>query len=76
MPIYAVTLFYSSDTNSPTVLAQATEITEFGLFRKGVVRDLILFISKELIKQTDPENFVTVVSYHTSFLTTIHSPRG
>ena len=44
----------NADTEDPVMLVQACELSSFGFFQRGSVREMITFFSKTIAKRTPP----------------------
>jgi synaptobrevin family protein YKT6 len=40
----------------PVILSQASELSSFGFFKRGTIKEFILFVSREIISRTSPGN--------------------
>lgn len=47
-------LRYNADTEDAVLLTQACELSSFGYFKRGPVREFITFFSKTIAKRTPP----------------------
>lgn len=47
-------LRYNPDTPEPIMLQQACELSHFGFFQRGSVREMITFFNKTIAKRTPP----------------------
>jgi synaptobrevin family protein YKT6 len=47
-------LRYNADCSDPIMLVQAAELTSFGFFQRGTVKEMIIFFSKTIAKRTPP----------------------
>lgn len=47
-------LRYNPDVEDPVMLIQACELTNFGFFQRGSVREMITFFNKTIAKRTTP----------------------
>lgn len=45
---------YNPDIPEPIMLVQACELTQFGFFQRGSVREMITFFNKTIAKRTPP----------------------
>ena len=53
-------LRFNPDTPEPVMLVQACELSSFGFFQRGSVREMITFFSKTICKRTPPGQRQTV----------------
>jgi synaptobrevin family protein YKT6 len=44
-------LRYNEDVTEPVMLAQATELSSFGFFQRGTVKEMITFFNKTIVKR-------------------------
>lgn len=47
-------LRYNPDCTDPVMLIQASELTSFGFFQRGTVKEMLTFFSKTIAKRTPP----------------------
>jgi synaptobrevin family protein YKT6 len=55
MKVTALSLWkWNGDKAEPTCLGQAEDVAEFGYFQRGSVREMLTFISRTIVKRTQP----------------------
>mmetsp|Transcript_18679 Transcript_18679/g.32404 ORF Transcript_18679/g.32404 Transcript_18679/m.32404 type:complete len:200 (-) Transcript_18679:128-727(-) len=47
-------LRYNADTPEPVMLSMVTELSNFGFFQRGTVREMLTFFNKTIAKRTPP----------------------
>jgi synaptobrevin homolog YKT6 len=47
-------LRHNADTEEPILLSQACELSNFGFFQRGSVKEMVVFFSKTIAKRTPP----------------------
>jgi synaptobrevin family protein YKT6 len=45
---------WNGDNIEPTCLGKAEDVNEFGYFQRGSVREMLQFISRTIVKRTQP----------------------
>ena len=55
MKVTALSLWkWNGDKAEPTCLGKAEDVAEFGYFQRGSVREMLTFISRTIVKRTQP----------------------
>lgn len=53
MKIYSITVF-TKKTDKPVIISHVTNVEEFGLLKKGTIKEFIVFSSREILQRTKP----------------------
>ncbi|KXZ53593.1 YKT6 protein [Gonium pectorale] len=67
-------LVYKGDANQPTFIGMATDVSNFGYFQRGTVREGIMFIARTIVQRTQPGMRQTVKNEE--YLCHVHVKEG
>jgi hypothetical protein len=54
MKLFSIIVFNSQNVEKPVILARAEDLGQFGFWKRGTVREIITFVSRQLVAKTAP----------------------
>lgn len=54
MKLFSLIVFNSQNAEKPLILARAEELGMFGFWKRGTIREIITFVSRQLVSKTAP----------------------
>jgi len=52
MKVFSIIVYNCSDEKKPAIITSVVDLAQFGFFKRGTVRDLLFFVSRELTSRT------------------------
>ncbi len=53
MKVFSIIVF-GTGAKPPVIISQATELSSFSFFKRGTIKEFILFVSREIVARTNP----------------------